>query len=386
MKIKNTKAGLILLFAIMGFMAPNSVNAQFFNKLKKNVEDKVVGVAGEKSDQFLNGETETTVNDNVKTGTATKTTQTGTLVKKEEPSLEDQEVLRFKAPSKDFRDVVIQAYNGLPRYGELHFQRGTNTVVTNKAYKALLELKFFEDTFKDMDRSKLTEHQNMTGDLSKKNSEFAQNLLLTLGRETLSDEELHEYFCDSEAKSPCNFYNPAGERMHVSYWGGTSKNEFAQNRSYTTFVKDHFEALTTWSKTFYTNGSEVAYLVTKATVADKYDFKNKGYWIGNILKIGGNYMLHDSNFLAYTENEKNLKNADKKIFLPMDANRAKTYNLMNRSPVFVVFKVRVTPKVSASTQILWEFELESTTVELYKDIALGDKLGEVDIRTVTFKN
>ncbi len=197
---------------------------------------------------------------------------------------------------------------------------------------------------------------------------------------------MKEYFCDSEAKSPCNFYNPSGERIHVSYWGGTRNNAFAQNRSYTTFIKNHYGTLKEWSKSFYTNGSEVAYLVTKATVADKYDFKNKGYWIGNILKIEGNYMLHDSNFLAYTENEKKLKNAYKKIFLPMDANRAKTYNLMNRSPVFVVFKVRVTPKVSASTQILWEFELESTTVELYKDIALGDKLGEVDIRTVTFKN
>ena len=58
----------------------------------------MVEVAGEKSDQLLNGETETTVNDNVKTGTDTKTTPTETTVKKVAPSPQDQEVLRFKAP------------------------------------------------------------------------------------------------------------------------------------------------------------------------------------------------------------------------------------------------------------------------------------------------
>ena len=386
MKIKNIKARFVLLFAIMGFMAPSAVHAQFFKKLKKNVEDRVVEVAGEKSDQLLGGETKTTVNDNVKTGADTKTTPTETQVKKVDPSLQDQEFLRFKAPSKDFRDIVIQAYNGLPRYGELNFQSGSNALITNKAYKALLELKFLEDTFKDMDRSKLTKHKNTAGDLAKKNSEFTQNNLRILAGETLSEDKLKEYFCDSEAPSPCSFYNRAGERMHVSYWGGTSTNEFAQNRSYTTFVKEYFDTLKNWSQSFYTNDSEVAYYVAKGLVGEKYDFKEKGYWIGNLFSIGGDFILHQSNFLAYTENEKAIRHQAKKIFLPMDADKAKTYKLIPRSPVYVVFKVLVSPKPNNTTSVKWEYELESPIIEIYKDVALTDKMGEVDINSTNLKN
>ncbi|MAU15002.1 MAG: hypothetical protein CMH46_05620 [Muricauda sp.] len=386
MKIKNIKARFVLLFAIIGFLAPSAMHAQFFKKLKKNVEDRVVEVAGEKSDQLLNGETETTVNDNVKTGTDTKTTPTETTVKKVAPSPQDQEVLRFKAPSKDFRDIVIQAYKGLPRYGELNFKNGTNALITNNAYKALLELKFLEDTFKDMDRSKLTKHKNTTGDLAKKNSEFSQNHLRILAGETLSVEKLKEYFCDSETPSSCSFYNRAGERIFVSYWGGTSKNEFAQNRSYTTFVKEYFDTLKNWSQTFYTDGSEVVYYVAKGLVAEKYDFKEKGYWIGNLFSIGGDFILHQSNFLAYTENEKAIRYQGKKIFLPMDADKAKTYKLIPRSPVFVVFKVLVNPKPNNTTSVKWEYELESPILEIYKDVTLTDKMGEVDINSTNLKN
>ncbi|MBD0851913.1 hypothetical protein [Maribacter arenosus] len=386
MKIKNIKARFVLLFAIIGFLAPSAVHAQFLKKLKKNVEDRVVEVAGEKSDQLLNGETETTANSDVKTGVETKTTPTGTQVKKVDPSLQDQEVLRFKAPSKDFRDIVIQSYNGLPRYGELNFQTGTNALITNKAYKALLELKFLEDTFKDMDWSKLTKQKNTSEDLAKKNSEFAQNHLRILAGETLSDEKLKEYFCDSEASSSCDFQNRAGERVFVSYWGGTSKNEFAQNRSYTTFVKEYFDILKTWGQSFYKNDSEVAYYVAKGLVAEKYDFKEKGYWIGNLFSNGGDFMLHQSNFIPYTENEKAIRHQRKKIFLPIDADKAKTYKLIARSPVYVVFKVLVNPKPNNTTSVNWEFELESPILEIYKDVTLTDKMGEVDINSTNLKN
>ncbi|WP_157491597.1 hypothetical protein [Maribacter thermophilus] len=386
MKIENIKIRFVLLFAITGFMVPSAVHGQFLKKLKKNVEDRVVEAAGEKSDQLLNGETETTVNDNVKTGTDTKTTPTQTMAKKVDPSLQDQEVIRFKAPSKDFREVVIQAYKGLPRYGELHFKRNTHKLITNKAYKALLEMRFLEETFNDMDRSKLVKNQNSTGDLSKKNSEFAQNLVRILAGETLSDDRLKDYFCDFEAASPCNFYHPSGERISVSYWGGTSTNEFAQNRSYTTFVKEYFDTLKKWSQTFYTNGSEVAYYVAKGMVAEKYDFKEKGYWIGNLFSIGGDFILHQSNFLPYTENEKAIRHQRKKIFLPMDADKAKTYKLIPRSPVYVVFKVLVNPKPNNTTSVIWEYELESPIIEIYKDVALTDKMGEVDINSTNLKN
>ncbi|MDF0709069.1 hypothetical protein [Flagellimonas okinawensis] len=386
--MKPVKTNVILIVTVLGLFMPISVQGQFFKKLKKNVENKIVKKASEKTDEFLNGNGEKTSVPDAKPGPASDNTisQSETADKKDPVAVNDHNVLTFKATSKDFRDVVIQAHKGLPRYGDVYFLRGTTAPTMNKAYKALLELKFLESTFKDLDQSKLTKHQNIAGDLAKKNSEFAQNHLLILARETLSDEKLQDYFCDSEAKSPCNFYNPAGDRAHVSSWGGNRNNEFAQNRSYTNFIKNHYGTLQAWSNSFYEDGTQIAYFVARGAVAEKYDFKNKGYWIRSIFSIGGDFILHNSNFLAYSENEKTLKNYSKKVFLPVGPTAAKTFNLIERSPVFVVFKVKVTPKITSPNRISWEFELEDTKMEFYKDGLLSQKMGESDIRTIKFKD
>ncbi len=388
MKIKLIKTNAVLIVTVLGTLMPVSAQGQFFKKLKKSVEDKIVKTASDKTDKLLNGNGAAASVPDTKPGPVSdnKTSQSEKVDKKAPFAVNDQNILTFKAPSKDFRDVVIQAHKGLPRYGDLYFLRGTTTPTMNKAYEALLELKFLENTFKDLDRSKLTKHQNISGDLEKKNSVFAQNHLLILARETLSDEKLQEYFCDSEAKSPCNFYNSAGERSRVSYWGGTHNNEFAQNRSYTKFIKNHYGTLQTWSNSFYEDGSQIAYFVARGTVAEKYDFGNKGFWIVNIFSVGGDFILHKSNFMAYSENEKTLKNYSKKVFLPVEPTAAKAFNLIERSPVFVVFKVKVTPNVTSPTHIAWEFEMEDTIMEFYKDSPLSQKMGESDIRTIKFKD
>lgn len=376
------------MFVTMVFLKPISTNAQFLKKLKKNLEVKAEEVANNTMDDILNGQNHNATtypvaispyNDGGAT-TASQIPSTGTIFIDI-----DQEVLRFSAPSKDFRDVVIQSHKGLPRYGELHFKRNTHKLITNKAYKALLEMRFLKETFNDMDRSKLTKNQISTGGLSKKNSEFAQNHVRILAGETLSDDKLKDYFCDTGLASTCNFYNPSGERINVSYWGGIGNNEFVQNRSYTGFVKNYFNTLKDWSQTLYADGSEVAYYVVKGLVAEKYDIKEKGYWIGNLFSIGGDFILDHTNFLPYTENEKAIRHERKKIFLPIDAQKAENYRLIPRSPVFVVFQVRVNPKPYNSTSVIWEYELESPIIQFYKDVALTDIMGEVDINTANLK-
>ena len=388
MKMKPVKTNVILIVTVLGLFMPISVHGQFFKKLKKNVENKIVKKASEKTDELLNGNGQKTSVPDAKPGPALDNTssQGETADKRAPVAVNDQNVLKFKAPSKDFRDVVIQSYKGLPRYGDVYFLRGTTAPTMNKAYKALLELKFLEDLFKDMDQSKLTAYNYADNDLKSKNSNTAQHHLLMLAKDVLSDKKLQEYFCDSEANSPCNFHNPSGERAHVSSWGGNRNNEFAQNRSYTKFINNHYSTLQEWSKTFYENGTELAYFVARGAVTEKYDFKNKGYWIRSILSLGGDFILHNSNFLAYSENEKTLKNYSKKVFLPVEPTAAKVFNLIARSPVFVVFKVKVTPKITSPTHITLEFELEDTTMEFYKDGLLSKKMGESDIRTIKFKD
>jgi hypothetical protein len=397
MKMKDIKTKSILLVAVLGLLAPISVQGQFLKKLKKNVEDKIVNKASEKTDELLNGEGEKTSapekeKPSPKTGPAStnKTSPNsipiGNQTQNKSPEIEDDNIITYKAPNKDFMDVVIQSHKGLPRYGDVYYYRGVTAPTHSKAYRALLELKFMEDLFKDMDRSKLTSYNYADNDLKAKNSNKAQHHLLMLVKDIFSDENMQEYFCDPEAKAPCNFTNAVGERTIVPSWGGTRNNEFAQNRSYSKFIKNHYEALRDWSETFYENGSQVAYFVARGAVAEKYDFKDKGYWIGNIFSIGGDFILHNSNFLAYTENEKTLKNTSKRVFLSVDPTEAKEFNLQSRSPVFVVFKVKVTPRITNTTHVDWEFELESTAMEFYKDAPLTKKMGEVDMRTAKFKD
>ncbi|MCR9228291.1 MAG: hypothetical protein NXH90_12800 [Flavobacteriaceae bacterium] len=386
--MKPVKTNIILIVTVLGLFMPISVQAQFLKKLKKNVENKIAKKASEKTDELLNGNGEKTSVPDAKPGPASDNTisQSETADKRDPVAVNDQNVLRFKAPSKDFRDVVIQSYKGLPRYGDVYFLRGTTEPTMNKAYEALLELKFLEDLFKDMDQSKLTTYNYTNNDLKSKNSNNAQHHLLMLAKDVLSDEKLQEYFCDSEAKAPCNFNNSVGERTIVPSWGGTRNNEFAQNRSYTKFIKSHYGTLQAWSNSFYEDGTQIAYFVARGAVAEKYDFKNKGYWIRSIFSIGGDFILHNSNFLAYSENEKTLKNYSKKVFFPVEPTAAKAYNLIERSPVFVVFKVKVTPNLTSQTHIAWEFELEDTKMEFYKDGLLSQKMGESDIRTIKFKD
>lgn len=389
MRANNVEPTLLLLIMVMFFLTPPSTRAQFSKKLKMNFDNKVLNAVNTTTAEFLKDK-----KDNVLTGpiaiSPPVSEVNNPLNYKTSKSLEvadqEQELLRYNAPSADFRDVVIQAHNGLPRYGELQFNRDLHKLLTLKAYQALLELRFLEETFKNLDRTKLTKHPSYARDLEIKNSEFAQNHLLTLARETLSDTKLQEYFCDANAKTPCNFYNPSGERSHISYWGGTSNNEFAQNRNFSNFTKNYFEILKNWSQTFYKDGNEVAYYVTKGLVAEKYDFSEKGYWIGNLFSIGGDFVLHHTNFLAYTENERGIRHQRKKIFLPMNADKAEAYNLIPRAPVFILFKVIVSPNPINNRNVVWEFELESSIIEIYKDPALTDKMGEIDINLAKLKD
>lgn len=390
MKYSKTKS--VVIVALMGLYAMASVQAQFLKKIKTGVEDNIITNGSDKTDGVLYGEEITTVPRKEEatgpTGSASNNKTCQRYVPggntKKECAINDNNTITYKAPSKDFIDVVIQSHRGLPRYGELHFLRGTTAPTNNRGYEALLELKFLKETIRGMDRTKLTGYNHRSTDLAEKNSQFAQQHLLELARDVVSDELLQKYFCDPEAKTPCNFYNPVGERTVVPYWGGTANNEFAQNRSYKAFVKNYYKTLRDWSETFYKDGSEIVYYVGRAWVAEKYDFKNKGYWLGNMFsRVGSRFMRPV--FLAYSENEKVLKSNLKKVFLPVEPNRAKELNLLYQSPVFAVLKVKVIPSVKNPTHVAWEFELESTTIEFYRDVALTQKMGEVDSKTMKLK-
>lgn len=87
MKMKHIKTNIILTLTVLGMFMPISVQGQFFKKLKKNVENKIVKKASDKTDELLNGNVEKTSVPDAKPGPASKNTssQSETVAKRETP-------------------------------------------------------------------------------------------------------------------------------------------------------------------------------------------------------------------------------------------------------------------------------------------------------------
>lgn len=293
----------------------------------------------------------------------------------------DTNTITYKSPSKDFVDITIQSHKELPRFGDLYYHRGVTPPTNANAYKMLVEMKYLTATYADIDKNKITKGGANTNDLKFSNSIFSQQHFLQIVSKLGTEEFLKQHFCDdSNPRIPCTFIDANGMRKHIGRWGN-SRNEFQQMRSYKAVVTNHLEELQNWSKTFFKDDHETVYFVSRSMIYDKYDFKNKGYWVGGM--GSGDFMIRNFQFNAYTENEKKL--TSEKMFLAIPAEKAKTLNLLNRAPIFTVFKVRVLPNVTNSTNVRFTFELEEKIIEIYKDIALTQKIGEIDINNTIFK-
>ncbi|WP_339918424.1 hypothetical protein [Yeosuana marina] len=293
----------------------------------------------------------------------------------------DKNTITFKSPSKNFKDITIQSHKGLPRLGDLYFHRGVTPPVNPNAYKMLIEMKYLTAIYADMDKNKITKTGN-DNDLKVNNSIASQQHLLQLVTKLGTESFLKKYFCDtSNTTLPCTFTDANGIRKNIGRWGD-SRNEFQQMRSYKAVVKNHLNELQNWSRTFFKDDQEIAYFVTQSMVVGKYDFKQKGYWLTGM--GSGRFLIQKSQFSAYTDNEKKLKN--QKMFFSIPPSKAKELNLQNRTPVFLVFKIKVIPKVSIPTLYFdYSFELDHKIIEIYKDIALTNEIGEINIDNAIFK-
>jgi len=293
----------------------------------------------------------------------------------------DNNTITYKSPSKDFIDITIQSYKGLPRFGDLYFLRGVTPPVNPKAYKMLIEMKYLKSIYADIDKTKLTKESHYNSDLKTKNSYYSQQHLLQLINKLGAEDFLKKYFCDtSNTIMSCTFTDTNGMRKHIGRWGN-SRNQFQQIRSYKTVVKNHLEILQNWSNTFFKDNEETVYFVTQSMVVGKYDFKQNGYWITSMGM--GSFMISKFQFVAYSDNEKKLKQQN--IFLAIPPSKAKEFKIQNRVPVFMVYKVKVKPKVINKTNIQFSFELNTKVIEIYKDKALTNKIGEINIDNTTFK-
>jgi RNA polymerase-interacting CarD/CdnL/TRCF family regulator len=282
----------------------------------------------------------------------------------------DKNTITYTSPSKDYLDITIQSHKGLPRFGEIYYERGVTPPTNQGAYRALIKMKYLKAIYADIDKNKLTSYDRTNSNLKDANSRFAQNDLLQLAGMIVSDALLQKYFCDKPTTTKCIFNTVYG-RKPIRNWGGSRTNQFQQMRGYRSFVKDHLEALQNWSNTFFKGDQEIVYVVSRSAVSGKYDFKQKGYWIRN-----------EAPFTTYTESERKFKN--RKVLISIPTAKAKELNLRDRVPLFAVYKVKALPKVN-QTHFEFSFELVSKTIEFYKDPALTKKIGQINLDNAIFK-
>lgn len=86
---------------------------------------------------------------------------------------------------------------------------------------------------------------------------------------------------------------------------------------------------------------------------------------------------------------KKIKNNSSKIFLSINPEKAKKLSLAVGSPLFTVAKVKIYHNkktlVSDGGRVPFSFELENSIIEVYKDQALTNKIGEINVDKLVFK-
>jgi len=293
----------------------------------------------------------------------------------------DKNTITYKSPSKDFIDITIQSHKGLPRFGDLYFHRGVTVPVNPNAYKMLIEMKYLKSVYADIDKAKLTKESHYNNDLKTKNSSFSQQHLLQLVNKLGAENFLKKYFCDQpNTTTLCTFTDINGIRKHIGRWGD-SRNQFQQMRSYKAVIKNHLDILQNWSNAFFKDDQETAYFVTQSMIVGKYDFKQKGYWVAGMGR--GSFMIRKFQFTPYIDTEKKI--LQQNIFFNIDPVKAKELKIQKMSPIFMVYKVKVKPEVSNETNVQFSFELDNKVIEIYKDKALTNKIGEINIDNTDFK-
>ncbi|WP_437439872.1 hypothetical protein [Eudoraea algarum] len=298
----------------------------------------------------------------------------------------DNNTITFKAPSEKYVDIVLQSHDGLIRLGDIYYHRGVTLPTNPQAFNALVNMKYITELYVDMDQTKITKRvYNGTTDKKSENSNKAQDHLLRLASLLCTETELNKYFCPENAKKPCTFIDTYGRRKPIGFWGGDRGNEFAQLRSYKAFVKDHLSELQDWSKTFFENDELIAYVVSMSSVADTYDFQKKGYWISGAM-AGSSQVIDYLSFVPYDENQRNLN--QRKLLLSIEPAKAKELKLQKRSPIFIVAKAKIYPDEKtprSGARVPFAFELENPVLEIYKDIQLTQKIGEISVDNLITK-
>lgn len=304
------------------------------------------------------------------------------------------DIFIIKSPSKNYKDILLQSHNSLPRFGVL------NTYIAANASRNLdLKEKYELIIAGDINFLKMIQMDYMKAMYKDFNREVHASIMPN----GTTKKEVNSYKAQQQFIELTNKISTeaAGEIN-----AGT--NEFERRRNYKNFVTNNLDGLLKWSSTLLKNNTFTGYWVNTVSLRN-YNFDKKGYWIQIPLasiperntRFSTKYNFF-KNYVPKNSFEKNLsieKNRSNTIsplkvlfkISPEDAEKLQQPNKFNRgtsipNTLYAAVKIKVTLKPfiedkNNKTPEIPEFEhyFESPMITLYKDMALTEKVGEISL-------
>ncbi|RYC50832.1 hypothetical protein [Flagellimonas olearia] len=411
MEIKKT-----ILRTIFAFLILNSIpsNAQFFKKLKEKVKKEAGILTEEIIDERLNGkdkepspskenEKQKSINDSAD---SPRTDNKG-----EDGHVKIKDGILFKSPNENFINFELQSYKGLPRFGMLTKDLDSSSEKEleryYEIYSSLIELKYLKDISIDELRAEnLGIHSDQTINGVKRVTYLSS-----------TQETFLKYFCNETIGSCKTFpYRIVGDMDRtpgsmggskngvMGHWGGKNATEFQQKRSFDSFLQDDYNTLKEWSEDIWADGFEIGYLVSSVTLdRRRYDFKNQGYWLNIGLKSNELINLSNNTFsplqiiVRYIPDQRFEKEPEAQkgnVFFKIAPEKAEELEERNIDRFFVVQKIKLgfykrektyNKRYRIPHKFQFKYNVESPIIELYEDLGLTKKMGEVSLEEGLFK-
>lgn len=308
----------------------------------------------------------------------------------QENVINDDEYYIYKAPSENYKSIYLDKYKDSPIFSDHIYQAlrsrsvefNTNNFKDSiyfhhhayEAYYELVKFKYTTDLYQAMDKNKITK---LTVN-SKEN-----DLESTTAQQLFS--KFYTYAVTNKGKLNIN------------------KNLKTRDEKFADLVEKNFDTLKNWSKTVFKNDSQTAYLVIAQTLTNYNLDKEKGFFTlaittTQILPAMG-WQNSNSLFANFTP-----KQAFEKKLVPEGETKYKNYytktikfkpetNILNMlmkrqlsNYVYLVFKVNINynstkgfEDIKALDYLYFTYNYDSPIVEVYQDVKLMDKVGEINL-------
>ena len=414
MKCNCSKEVVWLIMGVVMMAMPQPVNGQFFKKLKKQAEEKIITKADKKVDNILNGNNSKGQGPGIQTGSTIQTEEKKPEKKSTQQntntSFNDSEYLAYKSPDPAFKDIVIQKYKGLPRFGAIDFymmrdnpkqvdlskeaaEKRNLTGLGYTGFAHLVRIHMLKEHFKVMDRTALTPRTEGKIIEKEAKSSLAQKVLKEFAFDMGTDALKKEYFM--------NDWSGNGKSSVVREWGGHRADDFTENERYVSFVEKYLDIILEWSESFYSNGTEDFQLVHAIKFQGQYDFDKGGFWVRLPIKRPSQGIIssveyfnefapqtpYGHEFFNKTE-QVDYINGD--VLFKMSPDKAEA--LINDKSVMLQLSMKVRSVFKDfdtgspfAYGAYYSYHFLDPILELYSDAQLTRKIGEINLKNLGYK-